>query len=230
MLTLTTLDTMPAEVDTVNMAVREPVESRPYHHGRLPEALIDAAFRLARTQGPDAVVLRAAAREVGVSHNAAYRHFADRDALLRAVCERCMAELARLMEARIAAVADDTDPAAAAWGRLAATGRAYVEFATTEPGWFRTAFAVPRALGHLRPGEGAGDSGRNPYQLLGACLDDLVATGGLPAERRPGAEIAAWSAVHGLASLLIDGPLRDLPAADRAAAMDKVLSVVSGGL
>jgi AcrR family transcriptional regulator len=202
----------------------------PYHHGNLREALIDAAVALARSAGPDAVVLRAAAREVGVSHNAAYRHFADRDALLRAVCERCMTELARLMEARIAAVADDADPAAAAWGRLGATGRAYVEFATTEPGWFRTAFAVPRALGHLRPGEGAGDTGRNPYELLGACLDDLVGTGALPPERRPGAEVAAWSAVHGLSTLLIDGPLRDTPNDDRERAVEKVLSVVAGGL
>jgi AcrR family transcriptional regulator len=222
MLTATTLDTLPAEVDTVNM--------RAYHHGNLRAALVDAAFALARKEGPDAVVVRAAAREVGVSHNAAYRHFADRDALLRAVCERCMSELARLMEAGIAAVPDEPSPAESAWGRLGATGRAYVEFATTEPGWFRTAFAVPRGLGHVRPGEGAGESGLNPYQLLGRCLDDLVAAGGLPAERRPGAEVAAWSAVHGLSALLIDGPLRDLADDDRAAAVDKVLAMVSGGL
>jgi AcrR family transcriptional regulator len=205
-------------------------ESRPYHHGRLRDALIDAALGLARAEGPDAVVLRAAAREVGVSHNAAYRHFADRDTLLRAVCERCMSHFARLIEARVAAVPQSGDPVGEAWDRLGATGRAYVEFATTEPGWFRTAFAVPRGLGHLRPGEGAGDSGRNPYELLGDRLDALVAFGALPAERRAGAEVAAWSAVHGLATLLIDGPLRDLPDTDREQAIDKVLAVVAGGL
>ena len=70
----------------------------PYHHGQLREALIVAAVELARTAGPEAVVLRAAARAANVSHNAAYRHFEDRDALLRAVCGRCMSELAARME------------------------------------------------------------------------------------------------------------------------------------
>jgi AcrR family transcriptional regulator len=78
---------------------------RPYHHGRLREALVDAGVTLAREQGPEAVILRAAARAAGASHNAAYRHFADRDELLRAVCERCMSRLATLMEQRVAAAA-----------------------------------------------------------------------------------------------------------------------------
>lgn len=209
-------------VDTVNM--------RPYHHGHLREALVDAALRLARPVGPEAVMLRAVARQAAVSHNAAYRHFADRDALLRAVCERCMTRLAVLMEQRVAAVPDDPDAIALAWARLEATGRAYVEFATTEPGWFRTAFAVPRTLGHFAPGEGAGASGLNPYQLLGARLDALVAVGALPGERRQGSELAAWSAVHGLATLLIDGPMRDLPPAERDLGLRTVLDVVARGL
>jgi AcrR family transcriptional regulator len=208
-------------VDTVNM---------PYHHGHLPEALTDAALELARRGGPEAVVLRAAARAAGVSHNAAYRHFADRDALLRAVCERCMSRLAVLMETRVDELPALDDPVAAAWARLDATGRAYVEFALSERGWFRTAFAVPRTVGHFGPGEGAGGSGLNPYQILGARLDALVEVGALAATQRPGAEYAAWSAVHGLSTLLIEGPLRGLPDPDRQMALDKVLSVVAGGL
>lgn len=204
--------------------------SRPYHHGRLREALVDAGLALARAEGPDAVVLRAATRAAGVSHNAAYRHFADRDALLRAVCERCMSQLAVLMETRIDALPADPDPVAAAWARLAALGQAYVEFATTEPGWFRTAFAVPRTLHTFAPGEGAGERGLGPYGLLGARLDELVAVGAIPPERRPGAEYAAWSAVHGLSTLLDGGPLRDLPAAERARALQVVLDVVARGL
>jgi AcrR family transcriptional regulator len=202
---------------------------RRYHHGRLREALVDSGVALARTGGPDAVVLRAVTREAGVSHNAAYRHFADLDELLRAVCERCMTELALLMEQRLAQVRE-REAVAAAWARLAALGRAYVEFATSEPGWFRTAFAVPRSLQSLAPGEGVGASGLGPYGLLAACLDELVEVGAVPRSRRPGLEHAAWSAVHGLSTLLVDGPQRALPEDERRHAVDVVVAVVARGL
>jgi len=89
------------------------------------------------------VVVREASRRVGVSHNAAYRHFADRDLLLKEVCERSMTRLALLIEQRVAEVPHSPEPATLERLRLAATGAAYIEFALTEPGWFRTAFAVP---------------------------------------------------------------------------------------
>ncbi len=205
-------------------------DARPYHHGRLREALVDAGLALARAEGPDAVVLRAASRAAAVSHNAAYRHFADRDELLRAVAERCMSRLALVMEQRQDALEPDPDPAARALSRIDAVGRAYLEFAATEPGWFRTAFAVPDKVNSFGPGEGVGARGLSPYALLGAGLDDLVEVGVLPAERRPGAEYAAWSAVHGLAMLFNDGPLRDLPDTERAVATQIVLDVVARGL
>lgn len=204
--------------------------ARPYHHGRLRQALVEAGLELARTSGPDAVVLRSVTRAAGVSHNAAYRHFDDRDELLRAVCERCMSLLAQLMETRLDAVPADGDPVTAAWLRLGAVGNAYVEFATSEPGWFRTAFAVPRHTHMFVAGEGVGNHGLGPYELLSARLDELVQAGALPPERRVDAEYAAWSAVHGLSSLLIDGPLRDLPDAERARALQRVLETVTRGL
>jgi len=207
--------------------------ARPYHHGQLRDALVDAGLELARTGGPDAVVLRAVTRAAGVSHNAAYRHFADRDALLRAVCERCMSRLASLMEQRIAEVteaAPQAEPQAAAWARLGALGQAYVEFATTEVGWFRTAFAVPDTAEAFHPTEGVGPGGLGPYDLLSAGLDELVAAGAVPAERRPGLEYAAWSAVHGLSTLIIDGPLRALPVDERERALTVVLDSVTRGL
>ncbi|MDQ1625135.1 MAG: hypothetical protein QOJ49_633 [Actinomycetota bacterium] len=227
MLTATTLTSMADVVDTVNMSA--PESSRPYHHGQLRDSLVQAGLGLARAGGPDAVVLRGVTRQAGVSHNAAYRHFADRDELLRAVCERCMTELALLMEQRLASVRT-RKPVERAWARLSAIGRAYVEFATTETGWFRTAFAVPQTTHPFAPGEGVGASGLGPYELLGAGLDELVAAGAIAAGRRPGAEYAAWSAVHGLSTLLTDGPLRTLPPTERERALDVVIDGVRRGL
>lgn len=201
-----------------------------YHHGNLRAALIDASVELAREGGPDAIVLREASRRAGVSHNAAYRHFADRDSLLKAVCDRCMSALARLMEARIAAAEDSGRGLETARRRLRACGSAYVEFALSEPGWFRTAFAVPPGLGYLDDGEGVGDSGLGPLAILTAQLDALAAAGGLPAERRAYAEFAAWASVHGLAMLLLAGPLRGLPQSERDAALAHVLDTVERGL
>lgn len=195
-----------------------------YHHGNLKEALVDAALATARLDGPDAVVLRAATRASGVSPNAAYRHFADRDELLGAVAGRCMVALTHLIETRLAQLSPGGDRAQLAWQRLRAAGRAYVEFALTEPGWFRTAFSAPGATaGSPRPEP-------DPFSILNAVLDELVAAGALPAERRPGAEYPAWAAVHGIASLLVDGPLRELPAAARDDVVDRVVEVVAGGL
>ena len=199
--------------------------SRPYHHGNLRETLVEAGVELARTGGPDAVVLRAVSRQAGVSHNAAYRHFADHDELLTAVAARCMAELAHLMAARIRAVRV-RDPVRRSRARLEAVGRAYVDFAVSEPGWFRTAFA-----GHpAGPGERATPPEDDPYALLSARLDELVEVGALPPERRPGAEQAAWSMVHGLSNLLLDGPLRDLSPDEREDATRTALAVVRRGL
>ncbi|MHB8533431.1 MAG: TetR/AcrR family transcriptional regulator, partial [Solirubrobacteraceae bacterium] len=113
------------------------VRSRSYHHGNLAEALVDAALELARAGGPDAIVVREASRRVGVSHNAAYRHFPDRESLLAAVAGRCMERLAALMQLLIGEIAPSDTSLAAARARLRATGRAYVEFAIAEPGLFR---------------------------------------------------------------------------------------------
>ena len=187
-------------------------------------------MELAREGGPDAVVLREASRRVGVSHNAAYRHFADRDQLLREVCVRCMSQLALLMERRVAA-APKGRGVRAERRRLRASGLAYVEFALKETGWFRTAFSVPRrGDATFRPGEGTGASGLGPFELLNERLDALESAGGFPSARREGAEYAAWAAVHGVATLLTDGPLRSVPAKERDAIVARVLDNVERGL
>jgi AcrR family transcriptional regulator len=212
------------------MEIEELSEARrPYHHGNLRESLIDAGTELARTGGPAAVVLRAVSREANVSHNAAYRHFADHEDLLAAVSARCMRQLGLLMTERIAGITADTT-VDRAWAKLEAIGRAYIDFAMTEPGWFRTAFVG--AAPHDKSSAPARDDPDplNPYTMLSARLDELVAVGALPAERRPGAEYAAWSAVHGLSSLLVEGPLRDIPDEEIERAVATVIGVVRRGL
>lgn len=198
-----------------------------YRHGDLAGALVEAGGELARAGGPEAVVLRAATRRVGVSPNAAYRHFADHRALLRAVAARAMAQLAVAMEAEQAAVgpapADRT-----ALLRMRAVGAGYLRWAQAEPGLFRTAFAAADELTDADDARGA--SGLTPYGLLSAALDDLVAVGLLPAARRPDAEITAWSAVHGLSMLLLEGPLRHLDAEHRERACGQLLDHIEAGL
>ena len=201
-----------------------------YRHGDLRRALIDVGIELARAGGPDAVVLREATRRAGVVPNAAYRHFADRQALLQAVCSAAQSALAVAIEGELAGVSAGLDRAAVARERLRAVGTGYLRFARAEPGLFRTAFSVPTDLRNAANPARAGDSGLTPFQLLGMVLDDLVEAGVLPVERRPGAEFLAWSAVHGLAMLLIEGPLRSLDDAVAQGVASRLLDMVDQGL
>ncbi|MFG3350323.1 TetR-like C-terminal domain-containing protein [Streptomyces sp. NPDC048018] len=138
-----------------------------------------------------------------------------------------MAELGILMSLRLAAVSEDTEPSRS-WARLDALGRAYVEFARTEPGWFKTAFSATAT--RTPPLPETSENAPHPFLLLTQCLDDLTAIGAVPTHRRHGSEYAAWSAVHGLSHLLIDGPLRALPEQEVQLALQVTLSVISRGL
>ncbi|WP_089304772.1 TetR/AcrR family transcriptional regulator [Geodermatophilus pulveris] len=198
-----------------------------YRHGDLPAALLAAGTELARRGGPEAVVLREATRRVGVSPNAAYRHFADHRALLRAVCAVAMSQLARSMEAEQAAVAP-ADPQRTALLRLRAVGAGYLRYAREQPGLFRTAFAAADELTDEH--DACGDSGLTPLELLNAALDELVRVGLVTAERRRDAEMVAWSAVHGLSMLLLEGPLRGLDDAHADRVGRQLLDHVEAGL
>src|SRR5246500_1653568 len=119
-------------------------EQRRRPRGAVRDGLVAAGLELARAGGPEAVVLREATRMVGVVPNAAYRHFADRDELLAAVCAAAMDELARRMAAGVARVPGRPGDATAALHRLRAIGTAYLAFAREEPGLFAAAFALPQ--------------------------------------------------------------------------------------
>lgn len=223
------MSTVPPDVNAVNRSAASVAQasdspSRPtYRHGDLRNALVEAGLRLAAGGGPNAVVLREATRQAGVSPNAAYRHFSDREALLSAVSVRCLAFVASEITKELSTCAAGDDVRA----QLDAVGRAYVRFALREPGLFRTAFSV-----HTDPeaGRGSEQDGPGPFGLLLEVLDRAVALGVMPVERRPGAEVAAWASVHGLAVLLLDGPLRSVPDGARDALLETVLETVRDGL
>lgn len=177
-----------------------------YHHGDLRRTLVDAGLAATRRGGAAALGLRAVTRQAGVSPNAAYRHFADRQALLAAVAREIQDRMAEQMRARMPAPADAA-PRDRARLRLRGVGLGYIAFAVAEPGWFETAFFGP---GGEPDGVLRADLDRlpPPFALLVEALDGMVEAGGLPRERRDGAEWACWSAVHGFAELVVHGPLR----------------------
>lgn len=197
--------------------------------GAVRDGLVAAGLELARTGGPEAVLLREATRLVGVVPNAAYRHFADRDELLAAVCAAAMLELADRMAAGVARVRGKHGDAAAARRRLGAIGAAYLEFAHQEPGLFATAFALPQQHAYTATDDQTGPD-RTPLGQLRTALDELVDAGVLDPARRDGIEYPIWSAVHGLAVLTGQGPLRDIPDPTRHRLEELTLTFIADGL
>lgn len=140
-----------------------------------------AARELLEKQGPEAVVLREAARRAGVSHNAPYRHFASREALLAALAAEGFGEFAE----RIAGAGGAT------------MGEAYVAFALAHPQLFRLMFGGAVKLGSdpelARAARRAYDGLVGTFRSRGDVADPDTAAA------------AAWALVHGLAHLLLDG-------------------------
>jgi AcrR family transcriptional regulator len=196
----------------------------PRARGVVRSALVEAGFALARSGGPDAVVLREVTRMVGVVPNTAYRHFADRDALLAAVRDEAVRELARRMASRMSQVRAGPHTPTGARLRLRAVGQAYVEFARQEPGLFDTAFA---ATDDHPPSEGTDEPG--PFDHLQSALDNLVEAGIVAPTRRPDIEYPTWATVHGLA-VLLRGPLRSLTERDKMHLEAQVLAFIGAAV
>lgn len=168
-----------------------------YHHGDLASALVDAGLEVTRTGGPSALTIREVTRRVGVSPNAAYRHFPDRLALLRAVSGAVADRMAGAMQA----MNRDSGPS----DRLRTVGLGYIAFALAEPGWFSVCFfgdevPNPESLAAIAP-----------YAALSDALDLMVHAGVLRPEDRRSATWTCWSMVHGFAEMALRGPLHHLP-------------------
>lgn len=170
-----------------------------YHHGDLRSALLRASLELIEQGGVQALSLREAARLAGVSSGAPYHHFPNRSALLAAIAMEGFEALGAAMQRRMEGLSNPVD-------RLSAAGEAYVDFALTHRAHFRVMF---------RP-ELADRSQFSELEETAHCvfqdLVDLVteAHGYLPTDTdREHFVLLAWSMCHGLASLIIDGPLSE---------------------
>jgi AcrR family transcriptional regulator len=159
-----------------------------YHHGNLKPALISAAREMLDADGPGAVSLREAARRVGVSATATYRHFADKDHLLAVVAAEGYHEFAERLR-RIEKGPEE----------FTAMGMAYVEFALEHPGLFRLMFGpLRRDLKRYPELSEAAD------EAFSALLQGAAQFFGERSEDAETAAYAAWSFSHGLARLVLD--------------------------
>jgi AcrR family transcriptional regulator len=168
--------------------------------GSLRDRLVDAAGALIARKGPQGFSLREVARRARVSEAAPYWHFADREALLAAVAERGFEELAKgMMEIWVR----ERDPAE----RFRALGIGYVRFALAQPSYLRVMFGseVPDKAEHPALKE----AGERTFALLIQAITECQAAGQVRAGAPEELAVAAWSIVHGLAALLVDGKLKD---------------------
>lgn len=200
-----------------------------FRHGDLRNALLAAGLEMARVGGPAAVVLREATRQAGVSPNAAYRHFDNQAALLDAVRSACLSRLAAAIEEEMKKCRPGRNPQVLARKSLRAVGMGYLGFAMKEPGMFRTAFSVPPPV-HSPDPANTSSMGLNPFQLLSLALDRMANSGLLSKKDRQGAEYLAWSTVHGLALLALEGPLQKMPHEVVLALGERLVLMVERGL
>jgi AcrR family transcriptional regulator len=170
---------------------------KPYHHGNLREVLLEAAIRLIAEVGPTAFTLREVARRAGVSHNAPYRHFQDKDDLMAAVATQGFQELT---EAMLEAAGQRSD----AREQLKQAGLGYVTFALRRPEHFTVMFDAPRSK---KEHPEAVEAGEKAFGTLLAFVKRCQDKGALPAGDNLKFALLAWSMVHGIAKLAITGRL-----------------------
>jgi AcrR family transcriptional regulator len=187
-----------------------------YHHGHLRQALVDQAVATIRERGVETLTLRHVGERLRVSRTALYRHFADKEALLAAVAT----EGFRTFRHELAKAWDDTGHTREGF---IAQGHAYVAFAMANPSHYRVMFGGFVAKADcdpaLRTTAGAA------FAVLVDAIAELQAQGRIRAGDPQVLAIFAWSAVHGLAMLVIDGQLARpgaSPDAAIAASIDRV--------
>jgi AcrR family transcriptional regulator len=178
-----------------------PTRRDSYHHGDLKRALTHAALSLVAERGPKGFTLTEAARRAGVSAAAPYRHFADKAHLLATVAEQGFLELHTALTAAAEAAIDPT-------ARLIGIGRAYVRWAVAHPDHYRVMFGADTdKSAHPSLAVAAGQAFDNLLDAITRCQEAGMMGGQTPPLRIAG---PLWSLVHGVASLAIDGELRNV--------------------
>jgi AcrR family transcriptional regulator len=188
--------------------------NRTYYAGDLRRDLLDAALAVVASEGPSAVNLRALARELGVSHAAPANHFADKTALFTAIAQEGFELLGRAMDQAVAAVPADRPGR----DRVGATGQAYLRFALKHRSHFEVMWRTDLCRREPALQTAADATFDQLVDAVRAAKADGWAVG---ADERSVAYLA-WSAVHGLAVLWLNGPLQGLD--DRS--FDEVASAV----
>lgn len=179
-------------------------DSKPYHHGDLRRALLDAALESIDEDGVEGLSLRGIARRAGVSHAAPYHHFSDRAALVAAVAEEGFRFLRDAM-------LDRMDDAEGPRHRLKQAGVGYVLFAVRHPAHFRVMFSSEVTEKQKYPSlEASADAA---FRVLSEAIGECEAAGLLQARDIEVLGATAWSLVHGLAVLSLGGRL-DIPLTD----------------
>lgn len=173
-----------------------------YHHGDLRRALLDAAEAQVIDQGAEKVSLRGIARSAGVSTAAPYHHFDSRESLLAGVAARGFRGLRGAMEEG-AAAPDDEGPLA----RLRAAGAAYVSFALENPELYRLMFSG--LLSDRARFPELKSEADTAFTVLTRLLDRSARPDSTPDDSLHPVALAAWSTVHGVASLVIEGLLTE---------------------
>jgi AcrR family transcriptional regulator len=168
---------------------------RPYHHGNLRTALLDAAERTVRERGVQELSLRELAREIGVSHCAPRRHFPDRQALLDALAESGFERLGAELRAAADGAGDEFQP------RLEATAAAYIRFATADPALLDLMFASK----HRATQPTLHDAMERAFSVM----MDLILQGQAIGRLQPGdperVGLVLFSTIQGIAALLTAG-------------------------
>ncbi|MFI2103021.1 TetR/AcrR family transcriptional regulator [Isoptericola sp. NPDC019693] len=173
----------------------EPAADRPYHHGSLRTALLDAAERRLRDDGPDRLSLRDLAREVGVSHGAPRRHFADRQALLDALAESGFGRLEGALRDALDGAGDRFEP------RLRAGAAAYARFATDNTSLLEVMYA-----GKHRPGaDRILAAAAEPFGLLHALVAQGRDEGVLAGDDLDRTSTVLLATLQGIAALVNGG-------------------------
>lgn len=189
------------------MASKKKRASEPrYHHGGLETELAEAGVSLVREVGHPAVSIRELARRAGVSHTAAHYHFKTRQALLGAIAARGFEQMVKSLEDAVR-----SEPGARS--RLHRLGVGYVAYALREPELYRLMFSSETADRSIHPQLQKASTAL--LQLLSTALGPEGAARGTTTTGRDLA-LAAWSLVHGLASLLLDGQVARTAAAGRS--------------